>query len=1536
MNNRDFSGRDHSVSLGGDVWRDIIIQHFEGSSQLTPEELEELVEKLKQNVSITGDGNVVGDNNNVIIIEQDAGDHTIQIGQLTLTLPEAASRHLLSYKAERRDFAPPTLSTPHHIDRNKLLENLISALTQPTEGRSSPVVALWGRGGVGKTTVARDIYKNADIRDTFSSILWAQLGRESDNSRVFQILRNWIKHLGGSIGLPDPTLDYLKARLAHLLQKGNFLLIVDDVWSKKQIRHFQVGGSNCRLLITTRRADIARSRGADIHQIDALSLADSIRLLEKWADGSMDDVSQHKKQTIVQRIDRLPLAIKLAGPQLRYKSPEALLESFDAYSLEDSDAEKPHDSLLKTFQLSLDDLSETQRAHYLALAVFPEGTSIPPTPISHLWEGLTKSDGDDSAEKNPLALLNYFADRALLQIDKSDNSIKLHNLVREIILGKFEDKERIVAHQNLLEGYRQSRQDEGWHTVPEDGYFGDHLIYHLTRAGWIDEIHGLFMSRGWTNKRERLKLLVEFEQAKDLITDETALSTVLRYTLFSDSLSQQFHKFPVEGLFSALRHGWINPDVLMTAIRGMEGSPEAKIRVYVKYVVRLPVELQGQFSDEILAIAQDMWASDDEERKARIELLKRLLPYLHGDAETEGQRTFWRWLFEISNSKAYMDWLLPKLSSKQLELLWKEVLNLSSEYKRIKFVDQISPGFDTESQHELWQQLVNKIDPYYWHGEGHFGVEFLAYLVPRLPKALQIQFEEQVWKVLDETRYWESKEFLAALRRLVPSVPAQYIPTLWKRAFSELKNEDRRWAKLYISAIALHLPAQNIPASFDILSLTPEGLSPHIKGYIELSALHRLPQLERSESGLHAWQKILESISKAYLIYDENLKLAISKLPKSTVFSVWCLTMDLDYEDSSRSVAGFRRRRFYHYKTLALIKLAKRLPKGQLAAVCESAKVSHIWEDLTYHDGSEWVGGWPQLIKTLMARFIDVCQPEESEIKKIWIDFLEWLLQDQNKYYSNIQESQALVGKMPISSRGLGQQKILQAIRDIPDHNLKTRKLAWFSRFAPDDLRVKRWLEAFGKALESADEYTLCSVLGCFKDIAPSENSRSILTQISPAKFVGSEVLNDIFELVQSQEERDPSHEGLALLISCIAKDIDKQFWINLSITEIESKILLLAVFPYVPASEQRMILEQVMSDRARSEKVNRIIAHWEKEAVWRAWKYVYDHWEPDDVTYWEYESWAQVLTPFLGEKDSTKAWSLALKYVYPVGSLKWSEIVIELSSQLPKWFLPQAWHRIEELTEENEFPSYPEQELKSAMASRLSADFLLALIKDNIKHPPVSKDIFTCPLHSYIQRGGPLFLEKGFHRMNSWEEVYDDYDFAVKKPDLHLKIVSYICYFTMPLVLLFTIQPLCVVANLAKSFGSFLSRMVRSVLWKMTGGFTRNIPRFLRNLMKPLIIIFGAGILLLQGTIAAFFLAFWLSTYLAKYYTMSKNAAISKLHSAKSAKEIVYLRPLLQRVGGEVLRKEVGDACENAWGWWRQKMEAIDYDVNDNSHVGD
>src|SRR5258706_9772573 len=53
-------------------------------------------------------------------------------------------------------------------------------------------------------------------------------------------------------------------------------------------------------------------------------------------------------------------------------------------------------------------------------------------------------------------------------------------------------RNKSALHNELLEAYKEI--DE-CHPLPEDGYFYNHLIYHLEQAGRIDEIHALFCSK---------------------------------------------------------------------------------------------------------------------------------------------------------------------------------------------------------------------------------------------------------------------------------------------------------------------------------------------------------------------------------------------------------------------------------------------------------------------------------------------------------------------------------------------------------------------------------------------------------------------------------------------------------------------------------------------------------------------------------------------------------------------------------------------------------------------------------------------------------------------------------------------------------------------------------------------------------------------------------------------------------------------------------------------------------------------------------
>ena len=67
---------------------------------LTPEQ----IALLRHNLNLTGDGNVVGNNNTVSVTKQTAGDYAIQIGTVALTLP---AEFLLSLLTAYTPPAPP-------------------------------------------------------------------------------------------------------------------------------------------------------------------------------------------------------------------------------------------------------------------------------------------------------------------------------------------------------------------------------------------------------------------------------------------------------------------------------------------------------------------------------------------------------------------------------------------------------------------------------------------------------------------------------------------------------------------------------------------------------------------------------------------------------------------------------------------------------------------------------------------------------------------------------------------------------------------------------------------------------------------------------------------------------------------------------------------------------------------------------------------------------------------------------------------------------------------------------------------------------------------------------------------------------------------------------------------------------------------------------------------------------------------------------------------------------------------------------------
>jgi hypothetical protein len=390
----------------------------------------------------------------------------------------------------RCDYYAHVPMPPNYIDRLDISEEVCSKLLN--DQSSEKLIALFGMGGSGKTVIARSLCDNPNIQATFpDGILWLTLGK---NPNLVTKMYEWIHELGGRFDESALTEDNLKNTLAKLLKNRACLLIIDDVWQYKNINNFRLGGSQCKLLFTTRDAQIARELGANIITISCLKPTEAVILLERWAQGHLIKVDIELKNQIVNRVGCLPLAVKLAGAQLQRKSPEEWLQTFNIHKLKSSRVE--NDDVALTLKLSIDELDHRTSQLYISLAIFREDEVIPQVGIERLWQGL----GQDSSGASEL--IDDLAARALLDIslDQTKRIVQLHSLFRDLLNVELGEK-HITTHRTLLKIYRNLHRSKGWHTITDDGYLYEHLAYHLSQANLYEDLQGLFADHQWLHVR---------------------------------------------------------------------------------------------------------------------------------------------------------------------------------------------------------------------------------------------------------------------------------------------------------------------------------------------------------------------------------------------------------------------------------------------------------------------------------------------------------------------------------------------------------------------------------------------------------------------------------------------------------------------------------------------------------------------------------------------------------------------------------------------------------------------------------------------------------------------------------------------------------------------------------------------------------------------------------------------------------------------------------------------------------------------------
>ncbi len=387
-------------------------------------------------------------------------------------------------------FGVPNLP-PNHLPRPEYIDEFRAALQKESIGLIGAAhLGVEGMGGIGKSVLAAALAHDKDVQAAFpDGIFWLTFGQKVEND-VLLVQQNNILNLLGHKN-QEKSLDLSRHKLNSFLQGKLCLFIIDDIWDSKHLKCFDLSGTDCRFLLTSRKSDVLDRLDMERKRIDLLSEEQALTMLAQYARCALADLPKEAAE-IVKECGYLPLAVAAIGSMVRGKPADRW--QLALRKLQEAKLDKisckfdyQYENLFRALQVSVEALPEAQQQYYKTLAVFPEDANIQESAIVLYWEHCAVSDDE------PQDVIDALVDSSLLTRVDND-SLRLHDLLRDYLISQTEDV--AALHRQLLEAYK-AKYPSGWHTISNKDSF--------------------YFQKNWWNNA--VKARVEVELVKEITAD---------------------------------------------------------------------------------------------------------------------------------------------------------------------------------------------------------------------------------------------------------------------------------------------------------------------------------------------------------------------------------------------------------------------------------------------------------------------------------------------------------------------------------------------------------------------------------------------------------------------------------------------------------------------------------------------------------------------------------------------------------------------------------------------------------------------------------------------------------------------------------------------------------------------------------------------------------------------------------------------------------------------------------------------------------